>query len=128
MLLMILACLYICCAHYGHNMAYIRTKERQGKSGTLAYYYLVEGKRIDGKTKQKVLKYYGTTPPPVDVEVDSDTVGKITKDLINTRPSSNKLKEQLLEYDINPPDEEIKGISIVYNPPLRKFFIRINRA
>ena len=125
---MLLAYFYIRCAHYGHNMTYIRTKKRKGKSGILTYYYLVEGKRSDGKTKQKVLKYYGTTLPPKDIEIDSDTVGTVTQILINTRPSSTKLKEQLQEFDITPPDEEIKGISIVYNPPLKKFFLHINSA
>lgn len=36
-------------------MAYIRTKEIKGN----IYSYLVEGKRVDGKVKQKVLKYLG---------------------------------------------------------------------
>ena len=109
-------------------MAYIRTKKRKGKSGILTYYYLVEGRRTDGKTKQKVLKYYGTSPPPKDIEIDLETVSQITHALINTRPSSTKLKDQLQEFDIPLPEEEIKGVNIIYNPPLRKFFIRINRT
>lgn len=36
-------------------MAYIRSKKRKGKK----YYYIVEGKLIKGKVKQKVIKYLG---------------------------------------------------------------------
>lgn len=37
------------------NMAYIRNKKIKGK----LYYYIVEGKLIKGKVKQKVLLYLG---------------------------------------------------------------------
>jgi len=37
------------------NMAYIRNKKVKGKT----YYYVVEGKLIKGKVKQKVLLYIG---------------------------------------------------------------------
>lgn len=63
-----------CCAHYGHNMAYIRAKKR----GCKTYYYLVEGRRDGNKVKQKVVQYLGTTKslkmrkepiPPTDISV-----------------------------------------------------------
>ena len=38
-------------------MTYIRSKKRNGKK----YYYIVEGKLIKEKVKQKVIKYLGTT-------------------------------------------------------------------
>jgi len=37
------------------NMAYIRNKKVKGKT----YYYVVEGKLVKGKVKQKVLLYLG---------------------------------------------------------------------
>ena len=37
------------------KMAYIRNKKIKGKT----YYYVVEGKVIEGKVKQKVLLYLG---------------------------------------------------------------------
>jgi len=37
------------------NMAYIRNKKVKGKT----YYYVVEGKLVNGKVKQKVLLYLG---------------------------------------------------------------------
>ena len=39
--------------------AYIRTKRVKG----FLYYYLVKAYRIDGKVRQKVLRYYGMRPP-----------------------------------------------------------------
>lgn len=63
-----------CCAHYGHNMAYIRAKKRRDKT----YYYLVEGRREGKKVKQKVIQYLGTSKdlkvrkkssPPTDITV-----------------------------------------------------------
>ena len=37
-------------------MAFLRTKSKGGRD----YYYIVEGRRIDGKVKQTVLEYIGT--------------------------------------------------------------------
>ena len=37
-------------------MVYIRSKKIKGKT----YYYVVEGKLVKGKVKQKVLKYLGS--------------------------------------------------------------------
>ena len=37
------------------NMAYIRSKKIKGYT----YYYLVEGKLVEGKVKQKVKRYLG---------------------------------------------------------------------
>ncbi len=37
------------------NMVYIRNKKIKGKT----YYYVVEGKLVKGKVKQKVLLYLG---------------------------------------------------------------------
>ena len=39
--------------------AYIRAKLIKG----FLYYYLVKAYRIDGKVRQKVLRYYGVRPP-----------------------------------------------------------------
>ena len=38
-------------------MAFIRTKRIANRN----YFYLVENKRIDGKVRQKVVKYIGTS-------------------------------------------------------------------
>ena len=109
-------------------MSYVRVKKRKGKSGELAYYYLVEGERTKGKVKQKVIKYLGTSPHLKDFEIEPDTVNQVTQCLFDKRPSSTEIKERLKDINFPVPDGELKEISIVYNPPLGKFFIRINRA
>ena len=109
-------------------MSYVRVKKRKGKSGELTYYYLVEGERTKGKVKQKVIKYLGTSPHLKDFEIEPDTVNQVTQTLFDKRPSSTEIKERLRDINIPIPDGELKEISIVYNPPLGKFFIRINRA
>ena len=107
-------------------MSYVRTKKRKGKSGILTYYYLVEGERTKNKVKQKVIKYLGTSPPKEDIEIEPDTVNQVIQTLFDEHPSSSEIKERLQEIGIPIPDEELKEIGLVYNPPLRKFFIRIN--
>lgn len=109
-------------------MSYVRAKKRKGKSGELTYYYLVEGERTKGKVKQKITKYLGTSPHLKDFEIGPDIVNQITQTLFDKRPSSMEIKERLRDISIPVPDGEFKEISLVYNPPLKKFFIRINRA
>ena len=45
------------------NMVYIRSKKIKGKT----YYYIVEGKLIKGKVKQKVLLYLGNIESIINV-------------------------------------------------------------
>lgn len=45
------------------NMAYVRSKKIKGK----IYYYVVEGKLIKGKVKQKVLLYLGNIDNIIEV-------------------------------------------------------------
>jgi len=44
-------------------MAFIRKKKIKG----ISYYYLVENRRINGKVRQKVLKYIGSSDNLVKV-------------------------------------------------------------
>jgi len=41
-------------------MAFIRSKKFKRVDGEKVYYYIVEGMRKNGKTKQKVIRYIGT--------------------------------------------------------------------
>ena len=117
--------IYIGCAHYGHNMTYIRAKKRKGKSGTLTYYYLVEGERTDGKVKQKIIKYLGTSPPIDDIEIEVETASQMSGYLFSDCPSSSIISGRLSELGISPPDGEFKEVSLVYSPPRKKLFIRL---
>ena len=85
-------------------MAYIRAKKRKGKSGVQTYYYLVEGQRIDGKVKQKVLKYLGTNPNKITVDLTSEQARAILGDSILSETASEELKENLQEMGIRVPE------------------------
>lgn len=43
-------------------MPYLRSKKfkRKKDNSERTYFYIVEGKKVDGKVKQKVLRYLGT--------------------------------------------------------------------
>jgi len=48
------------------NMAYIRSKKVKGNT----YYYIVEGKLVRGKVKQKVIKYLGNIDHVLEVFIE----------------------------------------------------------
>jgi hypothetical protein len=104
----------------GHNMAYIRAK----KSGGRTYYYLVEGKREEGKVRQKVLKYLGTSPNRQEVSVNPSIAGTIAQTLMSGSSSDEKVKEQLTKLGIVVKGR-IKKISLNYTPPLGKLTLRV---
>jgi len=93
----------------GHNMAYVRTKKRNGKT----YYYLVEGKRVDGKVKQKVLKYLGTNPEMVNVKLSNEQVKSFAEAVfVEDISSSDELKTCLDQIGIPYPDQEIMELNL----------------
>lgn len=102
----------------GHNMAYVRTKKRKGKT----YYYLVEGKRINGKVKQKVLKYLGTHPEMVKVDLDKAKVKTLAETVfledINT---SDELKTCLDQIGIPYPERDIVEMNLSHKIGEKKF-------
>ena len=93
----------------GHNMSYVRTKKRNGKT----YYYLVEGKRVDGKVKQKVLKYLGTNPEMVNVKLSNEQVKSFAEAVfVEDISSSDELKTCLDQIGIPYPDQEIMELNL----------------
>jgi hypothetical protein len=50
-------------------VAYVREKKVPGKDGkSYSYFQLVEGKRVDGKVKQRVIRYLGRFDSKADAE------------------------------------------------------------
>lgn len=116
---------YICCYHYGNNMAYIVERKRKGKSGTLTYYYLVEGYREGGKVKQRVLEYLGTTPFQTTFELESDTSVKVAEVLSNMERPGEEIGKELEALGICVPPGKIKEVKLVFKPPLGKISVYI---
>jgi len=55
-------------------MAYIRSKKIKGQN----YYFVVEGKLVKGKVKQKVIKYLGNINPILEVFIEYKEGEKIS--------------------------------------------------
>jgi len=109
-------------------MAYIVGRKRNGKSGILTYYYLVEGYRKDGKVKQRILKYLGKSPFQTEFDLDPKLGVQVAQVLSKKNQSSDKLKQQLEKLGIPFPQGELKEARLIFKPPLRKFVVRISCA
>jgi hypothetical protein len=107
------------------SMAFIRKKTRKLASGeTRDYFYEVES-YWDGKPKQRVLKYLGTSPFPNVYELDPEVGGQVAQALFSEQLSSDEAKERLKNIGISLPEGELKEVSLTYNPPLKKLTVRV---
>lgn len=103
---------------YGHNMAYVRSKKRKGKT----YYYLVEGKRVNGRVKQKVLKYLGTSPEMVKVKLDKAQVKTFAETVfVEDISTSDELKTCLDQIGIPYPERDIVEMNLSHKIGGEKF-------
>ena len=106
-------------------MAYIVGRKRKGKSGTLTYYYLVEGYREGGKVKQRVLEYLGTTPFQTMFELEPGTSVKVAEVLSNMERPGEEIGKELEGLGIRVPPGKIKEVKLVFKPPLGKVSVYI---
>jgi hypothetical protein len=95
-------------------MAYIRAKKRKGKSGVQTYYYLVEGQWIDGKVKQKVIKYLGKKPDVLVVELDREQTKKVVEETFLADIPQEELKKRLKRLGIPTPEEPIGEMNLTH--------------
>ncbi len=102
------------------TMAFTRKKTYKRKDGeTSTYYYRVENKWVDGQSRQKVLKYMGSSPDKREIPVDPSTAGELAKLLFSQEPSPERIAEILAMLEIHV-TEEVSKVSLVYDPPLGK--------
>jgi hypothetical protein len=102
----------------GHNMVYIRTKKRKDKT----YYYLVEGKRVNGKVKQKVLRYLGTNPKMVNATLDKAQVKRLAETVfLEDISTSDELKTCLDQIGIPYPESDIVEMNLSHKIGEKKF-------
>ena len=96
---------------YGHNMAFVRAKKRGDKT----YYYLVEGKRVDGKVKQKVLEYLGPNPKVVKATLDKAKTKVLAETVfLEDIRTSDELKSCLDRIGISYPESDIVEMNVSY--------------
>lgn len=105
-------------------MVFVRKKTRRTKSGEVKeYYYLVENRWEDGKVRQKVVEYIGTSPHRRELPVDSAVAGAVAQVIASGAPMED-MKKVLKKLGI-PVTGKLKQVSLTYKPPLRKFTLRL---
>lgn len=108
-------------------MSFIRKKSRTLASGEIRnYFYEVESYWENGKSKQRVVKYLGTSPFPNKIEIEPEVAKQVAHALFNERLPLDELKERLKAIGVTLPEGEIKKISLDFFPPLKKYFIRFD--
>ena len=107
-------------------MAFIRAQKRKTKSGIRTYYYLVENKREDGKVKQKVLKYLGTSPHKISVDLTMEQSKAILGSSILSAATSEELKGKLQEIGIHVPEGTIEKLTLSFD--VQKKSLSLTRA
>ncbi|MGQ9582047.1 MAG: hypothetical protein ACUVV6_00850 [Thermoplasmatota archaeon] len=72
-------------------MGFVRNKPRRGKSKTmLNYYYLVENKWVRGESKQKVIKYLGTSPNSRELQIEPSVAGPIAQAILSGKTTPER--------------------------------------
>ena len=100
------------------TMSFIRKKTRKGKDGgKLEYYSLVENRWENGKVRQKVLKYLGTSPNTMELPLDPKIAGQVAQILMTKKLSQTELKETLEKLGVHFGPGNIKKLSLVYDLP-----------
>ncbi|OYT29083.1 hypothetical protein B6U98_03475 [Thermoplasmatales archaeon ex4572_165] len=90
-------------------MAFVRAKKR----GDKIYYYLVEGKRVDGKVKQKVLEYLGPNPKVVKATLDKAKTKVLAETVfLEDIRTSDELKSCLDRIGISYPESDIVEMNV----------------
>ena len=106
-------------------MTYVRAKTRKGKTGNLTYYYLVEGKRINGKMKQKVIKYLGKNPDAVVVELDKMQTKAVIEEVFLAELTPEELKIRLKQLRIPAPEGTIVEMNLTHKIGGKKCIFRL---
>ncbi len=102
----------------GHNMAYVRGKKRGDKT----YYYLVEGKRENGKVRQKVVKYLGPNPKVVKFNLDKAKTKVLAETVfLADIKTSDELKTRLDQVGIPYPESDIVEMNLSHKIGGKKF-------
>ena len=106
------------------TMSFIYGKNRVLKNGKKrTYYYRVENYREGGKVRQRVLEYIGTNPNRLSMEIDVATASKVAS-MLSSAPSPTLAAKLLRDAGI-PVVVRPGSISLIYNPPLRLYTLRI---
>lgn len=109
------------------TMTFVRSKPRRLKSGEVRnYYYLVESRWEKGKVRQRVLKYFGTSPNHREISIDPSLAGIVAETLMSGKKTHTKMKEELKKMGIKVGPGKLKKVRLVYKPPQRSLTLCID--
>jgi hypothetical protein len=97
-------------------------REIRTRSGI--YYALVESHRVNGKPRQKHLKYLGKSPNTAEIPIDPALAATIAQALMSGAASSKELKKALALLGL-PVEGRLRRISLVFNPPRKRLTLRV---
>ena len=107
------------------TMSFVRKKSRKLASGEKKdYYYEVENKWKDGKVKQKVISYIGTTPYQNRFDIDNEKAQQVSQILFEKDSNPSLVKERLEAIGIPVPLDELREVHLVFNPPPQELLYR----
>ena len=111
------------------TMSFIRHKTKILASGKKQKYYsLVENYWKNGKTKQRVLKYLGTSPYQTKFDLEPNVAIELAKKLSGGTASIEEITEMLEGFGINLPPGEIKDVELIFSPGQRNNVVHIHSA
>jgi len=110
---------------YLGTMAFVRNKPYKAKDGTVKdHWYLVENRRVNGESKQRVLKYLGSSPNRQEKAIDPAAAGMLAEAIMSGNANPDQIKKLVEQLGMRV-SGRLKQVSLVYNPPLRKLTLRI---
>ena len=111
------------------TMSFIRYKTKTLASGEKRKYYSkVENYRKDGKVKQRILKYLGTSPFQTKFDLEPKVAIELAKILSDGTASIEEITERLEAFGIHPPPGELKDVELIFSPGQRKLAVHIHYA
>ena len=86
-------------------------------------WYKFEGSMSGGKVKQRVVDFLGIYPNRITMNVDAETAASVASVILQL-PSQTEATKMLRKTGI-PVKGKSGTVSIIYNPPLKRYIIRI---
>lgn len=106
-------------------MSFIRPYKRTLKDGTeRTYYARVENVWENGKVRQHVLEYLGTSPDTREIHIDPALAARVALALLEGHPTAAQAAERVRGLGLDLPGHP-KRFSLTYTPPLRRYALRV---
>jgi hypothetical protein len=106
-------------------MSFVRPYKRTLKDGTeRTYFARVENVWENGKVRQHVVEYLGTSPARREIRLDPALAARVALALIEGQPNAVETATRLRGLGLDLPGRP-KQFSLTYAPPLRRYALRV---